>query len=187
MNKEIERFVRFVESRLDDFTDKLADESLVVAVFGPGVASDSLGGRKRKQIADTLQSDGHVPIMPEQFLDLHRFDLSWLEQEALLLAEYRIDFVIVLLTEDSLGAYVEIGRISAHPAIMEKTVILYPRRHFSHFSQKEYLTANTVASFPNLLYTEDEMETCQVVAKCRDWVSNEKYHVKLQEISLWDF
>lgn len=180
MNEETERFVRFIESRLNDLTSRLSEDSLVVAVFGPGIANDNPGSRKRQQIVDTLNMDGHEAFTPEDFLDVQLFDLIWLEQEELLLGENRVDYVIVLLTEDSIGAFAEIGRISGDPAIVRKTGILYPQQHYS---PNENLLANTVTRFPDLhLYTEDEIETCQVVAKCRDWVADEQNDIDQQQI-----
>ena len=180
MNRETERFVRFIESRLDDLTSRLAKDSLVVAVFGPGIENDTLGSRKRNQIVETLRTDGHRAFTPEEFLDVRRFDLIWLEQEELLLAENRVDYVIVLLTEDSIGAFTEIGRMSGNPAVVTKTGILYPHQYYS---PDENLLSNTVATFPDLhLYTEDEIETCQLVAKCRDWVADEQHDIGRQQI-----
>lgn len=185
MSEETERFIRFIEARLDDLTDKLTEHSLAIAVFGPGIGNDNPGSRKRQQIVETLNSDGHEAFTPEDFLDVRRFDVGWLDQEQLLLGDDRVDFVIVLVTEDSIGAFAEIGRVSSVPSIILKTGILYPQQHYF---PNENLMANTVAGFPELhLYTKEEIDACHVVAKCRDWIADEQHDVGRQHISSQKF
>ena len=185
MNRESTRFVQFIESRFDALAEELAEGSLVVAVFGPGFADDSLGSRKRQQIVETLRDDGHEAFTPETMWEVREFDLRWLDQEQVALANDRVDFVIVLVTETSIGAIGEIGRISGDAAITPKTGVLYPRWHYS---PDEDLMSDTVQAFTELhLYTEGEIESCDLVAKCRDWIADEQHDVGRRAITSTTF
>ena len=91
--------------------DTLADVSLSIAVLGPSLddGEANRGGRKREQIRDALQQDGHRPFFPEDRVAADPSGPSLLEQERLLLGDANVDLIIILYTATSYGVLQEIA------------------------------------------------------------------------------
>ena len=145
-----------------------AHRILRVAVLGPGLATeDDPGRKKRKQIRDALEDDGHDAFFPEGSVIADPLLPSLVEQERELLAGTGVDLVIILHTSASVGVIAEIGNFVSVPAIKEKTAILFP---IEHYRPDQGLVANTVQDYlVKLPYTKDYFDACQIVSECRKW------------------
>ena len=163
-----EEFANRKSARRDELADRAAKKPLCVAVLGPNLDdADNVGTRKRHQIADALKSDGHETFFLEDLVSLDNPMLSGLEQERLLLSDRDVDLVIILHTEDSAGVLIEIGNFASVPEISLKTAVLFPVKYYW---PTQNLSGNTVqAYFAKMQYTEEHLESCELVAECRRW------------------
>ena len=145
--------------------------SLSVAVLGPGMSNpDDPGSRKRKQIRDALEDDGHRPFFPEDLVGSDPPSESLLEKERTLLGRPDVDLVIVLHTSTSYGAIAELGNFVSVPEIKAKTAVLFP---IEYYMPDESLVANTVRDYLiKMPYTDSHFEACQLVSECRKWASD---------------
>ena len=95
--------------------------------------------------------------------------LLWIEQEQRVLSSDDVDFVIILHTESSAGALGGIFNFVSVPAIRVKTGILFP---FRFYMPTQNLVGNTVQAYTTrMLYTEEHLESCEIVAECRRWAN----------------
>ena len=141
------------------------ERSLQIAVLGPNRDDlRSVGTRKRYQIRDALEDLGHRPFFPE---DQVKGSLDWIGQERDLLRRDDVDLVIILHTADSFGALGEIANFVSVPEIMMKTGVFFPKRYYT---PDKSLSANIVQSYSvKKPYTDEHMETCQLVSDCEKW------------------
>ena len=153
--------------------DEVSERRLRIAVLGPNLEEiGNIGTRKRYQIADALKDDGHEPFFPEQHPLMDDPPSFWLDQERQLLGDSSVDFVIILHTDGSAGglsggALMEIANFVSVPAIRFKTGILFPSKFYN---PSQSLPGNTVQAYTKkMLYREDDMESCELVAECRRW------------------
>ena len=160
-------------SRRNELEDNAPGKSLRIAVLGPNLDdADNIGTRKRRQIANALEADGHETFFPEQYVAMDNPFVPWVEQERQLLSGSDVDLIIILHTEDSAGVLVELGNFVSVPEISFKTGVLFP---FQYYSPTQSLSANTAqAYFAKVQYTEEELESCQMVAECRRWAYDRK-------------
>jgi hypothetical protein len=144
-----------------------------IAVLGPGLGSpDSPGFKKRQQIRDRLEAEGHYPFFPEDpgLLQPENPIEPFLEQEWRLLSSPDVHLVIMLHTKESIGVVSEISYFMGIPEIKAKTAILTP---IELYSPNESLPANTVRSyFVKLPYTDRHFDVCQLVEECIKWASD---------------
>ena len=125
----------------------------------------NIGTRKRLQIQDALEDDGHSPFFPEDRID--RSAPNWILQEQELLRDPSVDMVIILHTEHSWGAFAEISNFATVPEIRIKTAILFP---IEFYTPTQSLPGNILQGyFVRMPYTEEQMEICQLVSECRRW------------------
>ncbi len=157
-----------VLARRKELAAEMSERSLRIAVLGPSLEGDeNFGSRKRRQIANSLTSDGHHTFFPEEYVSLDDPLLPGVEQERQLLSNSAVDLVIVLHTEDSAGVLVEIGNFASVPEINIKTGVLFPVKYYW---PTQNLSGNTLqAYFTTMQYTEEHLETCELVAVCRRW------------------
>ena len=170
-----EAFSARILARRQELADGVAQMALRIAVLGPNLEEiGNLGTRKRYQIADALKDDGHDPFFPEQQLVLDDPASLWLELERQLLGNSAVHFVIILQTESSVGglsagALSETASFVSEQAIQAKTGILFP---FRRYEPTKSLAANTVQAYTTkMLYTEEDMDSCELVAECRRWAN----------------
>ncbi len=94
-------------ARQKELVDDVPERSLRIAVLGPNLDdADNIGTRKRRQIANALEADGHETFFPEQYVAMDNPLVPWVEQERRLLSGSDIDLIIILHTEDSAGVLV---------------------------------------------------------------------------------
>ena len=153
----------------EDFTasDGLFPERpLNIAVLGPSLDDTrNIGTRKRLQIRDALENDGHRPFFPEERID--RSAHNWIVQERELLRHPSVDMVIILHTEHSWGAFAEIANFVTVPEIQFKTAVLFP---VALYTPTQSLPGNILQGyFVRMPYTDWQMEACQLVSECRRW------------------
>ena len=141
---------------------------LSIAVLGPGLEADNdPGTTKRKQIRDALAKDGHRPFFPEEIVSLNRPFEAVLEEERRILISSDVDLVIILHTDTSFGALMEIANFVSVPEIKAKTAVLFPSRHYS---PDESIPGNTVRAYLiKFAYTDEHFRVCQLVSECRKW------------------
>ena len=95
--------------------------------MGPGLKDpDDLGARKRWQIRNALENDGHSPFFPEEYVNSDPPFISLLEQELLILSGSEVDLVIFLHTSTSIGVATELGYFISDPEIKAKSAVLFP-------------------------------------------------------------
>lgn len=146
---------------------EVALQPLRIAVLGPSLDNDTSGSRKRRQIADTLKSDGHETFFPEDYVSLDNPTLPAIEQERQLLSDSAVDLVIILHTEDSAGVLVELGNFASVPEISSKSAVLFPVKFYW---PTQNLSGNTVqAYFARMQYSEEHLDSCELVGECRWW------------------
>ena len=142
---------------------------LSVAVLGPGLdTEDDLGATKRRQIRDALSGDGHKPFFPENIVvTLNRPFEAVLEEERRILSRPDVDLVIILHTDTSFGALMEIANFVSVPEIKAKTAVLFPSRHYA---PDENISGDTVRAYLiKFVYTDEHFRVCQLVSECRKW------------------
>ena len=141
---------------------------LSVAVLGPGFdTKDDLGVKKRRQIRDALANDGHKPFFPEEIVTLNRPFQAVLEEERQILSRPDVDLVIILHTDTSFGALMEIANFVSVPEIKAKTAVLFPSQHYA---PDESISGDTVRAYlVKFVYTEEHLRICQLVSECRKW------------------
>ena len=168
MTDHADTFSKRILARRKVLADSLSENPLRIAVLGPSLNDISNSGtRKRRQIADSLEDDGHETFFPEQYVLKDDPSVPWVEQERQLLSDSAVDFVVILHTEDSAGVLVEIGNFVSVPEISFKTGVLFP---FQYYRPMQNLPGNTVqAYFTRMQYTEEHLESCELVAECRRW------------------
>ena len=164
----LEAFSKRILARREELEHELSSNPLRIAVLGPSLDDISNSGtRKRRQIADSLENDGHETFFPEQYVLKDDPSVPWVEQERQLLSDSAVDLVIILHTEASAGVLVEIGNFVSVPEISFKTGILFP---FQYYRPMDSLSGNTVqAYFTKMQYTQEHLESCELVAECRRW------------------
>ena len=147
--------------------------SLRIAVLGPDLENlSSEGTRKRFQIRDALEDDGHQPFFPERELDTSDASQLWLELERQLLGDESVDFVIILHTEDGFGVISEIANFVSVPEIHSKAAILFPAKFYN---PNRSLPANTVQAYHDKMqYTDEDLAVCRIVNQCIDWASERR-------------
>ena len=137
---------------------------LRIAVLGPG--EETHGWAKRKEIRDVLQEDGAEVFFLEKDVRLDDPWVSGLDQEWDELSRATTHLIIVLVTEGAYGSVQEIADLR-YPELMAKTAILFPTKYYQ---PTQNLVANTVQGFlVKMLYTDQQLEDCQVVGECRKW------------------
>ena len=148
--------------------DTLLKDPLCIAVLGPNLSDiDNSGTLKRRQIAASLETDGHITFFPENHVQDTDPSVPWVEQERQLLSDSSVDLVIILHTDRSAGVLMEIGNFVSVPEISLKTAILCP---FKHYKPTENLFGNTVqAYFTKMQYTDEHLASCELVAECKQW------------------
>ena len=168
MTHPIDPFNDLTAEKCQEIEGGLSRSSLRIAILGPSLTeSDNPGARKRMQIYNSLKADGHNPFFPEDEIDISNLFQPWLEEERRMLSASDVDLVIILNTEDSAGALMEIANFVSVPEINVKTAVLFPTRHYR---PDEGLPGNTVqAYFIRFPYTDEQMETCRLVSECRRW------------------
>lgn len=146
-------------------------KSLSIAVLGPGLDTPgSPGSRKRRQIHDELERDGHSPFFPEDRVSAGPTQEPLLDQETRLLASAEVDLVIILHTSESVGTLMEIADFRRVPEIKSKTAILFP---IQYYTPDEALAANTVREyFVRMPYSDAHFAACRIVSECRKWASD---------------
>lgn len=166
-NRDEEGFGQLILARQKALATEVSERSLNIAVLGPNLEKiRNIGTLKRYQIRDALQDDGHSPFFPEHRLD-YSLSVPWVEQERRLLSDGSIDLVIMLNTNESGGVLVELGNFVSVPEIRVKTGVLFPSELYY---PKQSLPANTAHAYlARLQYTEEDLESCQLVAECRWW------------------
>ena len=151
----------------------MAFSGIRIAVLGPNLASTSDSGtRKRIQIYEELQAEGHFPFFPEREGELvaESLEESLLEQERRMLSGPDVDLVIILCTSGSFGAGWEIASFEGVPEIKSKTAVLFPLEYYSPDSS---LTANTVRAYhAKAPYSNRHFEVCQLVEECKKWAND---------------
>ena len=170
MSSQPDRFDNIIAAKLDSERRRVSrSRPLNIAVLGPNLANtDDPGTRKRRQIFDALERDGHYPFFPENRVDTSRPSDSWIEQERFILSDPAVDLVIVLNTPTSIGVILEIGNFVSVPEIRIKTAVMHP---IEYYTPNDSLAANTIREYlVQLPYTEDQMLACQLVSECRIWV-----------------
>ena len=147
--------------------------SLRIAVLGPDLENlRSVGTRKRYQIRDALEDDGHRPFFPERELDTSDASQLWLELERQLLGDESVDLVIIFHTEDGFGVLAEIANFVSVPEIHAKAAILFPAKFYT---PSRSLSANTVQAYHDKMqYTDQDMAICRIVDQCIDWASERR-------------
>ena len=145
---------------------------LSVAVLGPGLQNpESPGSRKRRQIREALECDGHEVFFPEDWINppFSTGDLA-IRRERTLLSDDSVGLVILLCTEASPGALGEIFGFVDESKIVEKTTLLFPSELFDPANS---LVGNTVDYYRSkMLYTEEQFEICDLVSECRKFASD---------------
>ena len=127
MTDHADTFSKRILARRKVLADRLSENPLRIAVLGPSLNDISNSGtRKRRQIADSLEDDGHETFFPEQYVLKDDPSVPWVEQERQLLSDSAVDFVVILHTEDSAGVLVEIGNFVSVPEISFKTGVSIP-------------------------------------------------------------
>ena len=161
-------FSRRISIKRKEIAERLSAISLRIAVLGPNLDETcNTGSVKRSQIADALQKDGHETFFPEHYVSKNDPSIIWVEQERLILSDESVDLVIMLHTDDSMGVLVEIGNFVSVPEINIKTGILFPSQYYK---PTQYMPGNTVQGYYNRMqYTEEQLESCELVAECRRW------------------
>ena len=169
---------------LDAFKDRVMRKSreiaatqktgISIAVLGPGLPSpgnpDTAGSRKRKQIREELERDGHRPFFPEEYVVSGPTVGSLLGQERELLSSSDVDLVIILHTPNSTGVAMEIGNFEPFPEISSKTAILTPSEFYT---PDDSLFGDTVREYhARMPYTDSQFEVCQIVSECRKWAND---------------
>ena len=169
MTEHDEAFSERTIARRQEIADGAVELPLRIAVLGPNLDdSENIGTRKRRQIAYTLAADGHETFFPEQVMDDPL--VLWIDQERRVLSSDDVDLVIILHTESSAGALMEIANFASVSAIRVKTGILFP---FRFYTPEQSLPGNTVQAYTTkMLYTEEDLESCQLVTECRQWAVN---------------
>ena len=156
-----------VIARVDHALEKLLDDSpLSIAVLGPALNMENPGSRKRRQIHDALQKDGHKPFYPEDIVVTGTPKAIVEERE--ILSKPSVDWIILLHTQNGHGTIGELSNFAEHDAIVAKTTVLFPQ---DLYDPSGGLTANTVESFwaqrtEPLLYTDQQLASCNLVAEC---------------------
>ena len=149
----------------------LTDKSLRVAILGPNLSNiEEIGTRKRYEIRDALEDDGHEPFFPECFIDVNDSTSLWIRIEQQLLADPQVDLVIIFHTPEAFGVLTEISNFIDVYEIYSKAAILFPSQFYQPY---ENLPANTVQGYyVKKIYTEDELRECHVVTECRKWAGD---------------
>ena len=144
------------------------DRSLRVAVLGPGPTDgEAPGPQKRRDIRGALAADGHRPFFLEERVDPAEPRESLLEQERRILSDSAVDLVIVLHTQDSFGALMEIANFASEPAIKAKTAVLFP---LQFYTPESGLPGNTIREYRDkMIYSDEHFQSCQIVGECRKW------------------
>ena len=142
-----------------------------IGVLGPSLSEETdIGTIKRCEIQETLNKHGYDAFFPECEIDLSDSSILWLEEERKLLADKSVALIILLHTT-SYGVVAEIGNFVSIPEIQSKCVILYPAKHYE---PGKNLLANTVQAFDNMIYTDQQLQECHVVAQCVEWADNRR-------------
>lgn len=159
-----------ISAKVSQFTSDLRKEfQLTVAVLGPGIQdSQSVGSRKRRQIRVALENDGHEVFFPEDYCAPVTGELL-VREERKLLGDDAVGLVILLYTDKSPGALVELTGFVEDPGIREKTAILFPAELFD----RQSMVGNTVDYYRiKTLYTARQFEICELVEECRKVASD---------------
>ena len=139
---------------------------LSVAVLGPGLqnSEDPWGAKKRRQIYDALQQEGHAPFFPEQLVA--RGTPGALIEEREILRESSVDWILLLHTRVSAGTLMELSLVLNFPELAAKTTVLFPTDYYDPYNA---LAANSVhvLEAPPLLYTDHQLSSCSLVAECK--------------------
>ena len=162
-----------ISAKVSQATSKLRKEfQLSVAVLGLGVQGpDNVGSRKRRQIREALAKDGHKAFFPEELCTSETSELL-IHEEQKLLGDASVGLVILLCTDNSPGALVEMAGFVDEPGIVEKTAILFPAELF----EKQSMVGNTVDHYRiKTLYTARQFEICDLVEECRKLASERIY------------
>ena len=170
MRNQPDTFDDIIAAKLNSETRRVSrSRPLNIAVLGPNLANtDDPGTRKRRQIYDALERDGHHPFFPETYIDTSQPSDTWIEQERVILSDPAVDLVIVLNTPTSIGVILEIGNFVSAPEIRVKTAIMHP---IEYYTPNDSLAANTIRAYlVQTPYTEEQMLACQLVSECRIWV-----------------
>lgn len=153
-------------SKLDEHND-LADRfPLAVLVWGPA-PGDSLEYRKRCEIRDSLNLDGHVAKFSEDLMPKDHEISDPLEEE--LLQADAANLIVVLY--GSRGTQSEIDGLLKHTTIAEKALILI----HNDILQKALHSVSgglwkKLQKFTEIItYTQDEMEACNLVEQVHQW------------------
>lgn len=173
MTSQADAFGEQAAARRLRVEEELGRVSLRIAVLGPGLENlRSIGTRKRYQIRDALEDDGHRPFFPELELDMSDPLQLWLDLERQLLGDENVDLIIIFHTEDSFGVMSEIANFVSVPEIHSKAAILFPAKFYV---PNESLPANTVQAYHDKMqYTDEDMAVCRIVDQCIDWASERR-------------
>lgn len=168
-------FEERILSKLRVIVHELSQKDLSIAVLGPDLDNlKSEGTRKRYEIRDALQDQGHAPFFPEERIGPSDETLPWVGQENQLLSDDSVDLVIMLDTDDSGGVLVELGNFVASPAICSKTAILFPARHYNP-GQSLGLPADTLRAYwTTMFYSDLQMSSCALVPICKRWADDRR-------------
>ena len=103
-----------------------------------------------------------------------------------MLARESVHLVIMLCTDKSPGALVELGSFVHVPRIRDKTIVLFPE---PYFKPKLNVPANTAAAFRQCVpYSWQQLEVCDVVEECLDLARKKAYEesVPPPELTVWE-
>lgn len=142
---------------------------LSIAVLGPRIGTPlSFGGKKRQQIREALQKDGHSPFFPEETgIAQDPLGGTLLQQGHELLSDPGVHLIILLHTPDSIGVLGELYRYYDVPEIESKMAVMVPAEFYT---PEENVFGDTVQRYRTKLpYLPHLYETCQLVSECRRW------------------
>ena len=149
----------------------VARNRLSIAVLGPSLddGESNRGGRKREQIRDALQQDGHRPFFPEEFVASDPSGPLLLEQERRLLGDAAVDLIIILYTTTSHGVLQEIAYFASYSTFKAKSAVLYP---FELWQPGSSLFSDTLSEYlVRTPYSKTQFDDCTLVFECRKWAS----------------
>lgn len=165
-NEYAEREVQQFMKRYDSLAERRFDVSLSVLIWGKSPKSRSRIARKRKQIRQKLRELGHNAMFSEDIEDAG-IDVSQRTKE---FAQALAADLIIILPQDSPGAWAEFHDFFSCHAVAKKMYLMIPRECKETYAGNGAIRDFEVFYKRVYWYAEEELDVCTVLTEAVKWV-----------------
>lgn len=182
-----QRLQRFHIDYRQSLSDRLQSVALAIMVWGPGVDVDSPIAKKRWEIRDKLQENGHAPLFSEELDDEDDLtDLIKSGEGFLLKALHRAqnaDFLVLLLDKHTTGVITELN-ICIRSDIAAKVFVMAPVSFQNTFIHKGAIKMIEGGNGAVYWYSDDDIEICNVLTAAIDRVEQRRLQFALEQVGV---